>query len=204
MTKKRLLIILLGLLFISGVMGGYIFFSKISTKETPSQEEVDILPKIEDLIFLKIYYPVDNGLQIEEKCVQLRTTQKAIAQAVIEEFLKGPSISQSSVIPKNAKLLGIYKDTDEKILYVDLSEEFRRNLQCDALSEYLLLKGLYDSLITNLDDLEDVKILIEGREIETLCGHFFLSFPLKDIVSYESTISQSYKENNNKVAGENE
>ncbi|MGQ9570699.1 MAG: GerMN domain-containing protein [Thermodesulfovibrionales bacterium] len=203
MTKKRLLIILLGLLFISGLAGGYIFFSKISTKETPSSEKVDTLPKIEDLIFLKIYYPVDNGLQIEEKGVQLRTTQKAIAQAVIEEFLKGPTISQSSVIPKNAKLLGIYKDT-EKILYVDLSEEFRRNLQCDALSEYLVLKGLYDSLKSNLDDLEDIKILIEGREIETLGGHFFLSFPLKNIASYESNKSQGYREDNKKIIGKNE
>ncbi|MGB9715852.1 MAG: GerMN domain-containing protein [Thermodesulfovibrionales bacterium] len=186
MAKKKLLIILMGLLFITGLAGGYIYFSKISTKETTSSEErVETIPKLEDLIFLKIYYPVENHLEIEEKGVQFRTSQMAIAHAVLEEFFKGPAISKSSDIPKDTKILGIYRDAD-KILYVDLSEEFRRNFQGDALSEYLILKGLFDSLTSNIDELEDVKILIEGREIETLGGHFFLSYPLKNLVSYET------------------
>lgn len=187
MNKRTLLIILLlGLLFIGGLAGGYLYFSKISSREMPASEErVEALPQTEDLISLKIYHPVGNRLQIEEKRVQGRTTQIAIAQSVIEEFLKGPVGSQVSELPKDAKLLGTYRDAD-RILYVDLSEEFRRNFQSDALSEYLILKGIYDSLTSNLDDVEDVKILIEGREIETLGGHFYLSYPLKDIVSYET------------------
>lgn len=186
MAKKKLLIMLMGFLFILGLTGGYIYFSKISIKETPtSEEESETLPKIEDLIFLKIYYPVNDRLEIEERGIQFRASQMAIARAVIEEFLKGPAISKSSEIPKNAKLLETYRDAD-RILYIDLSEEFRRNFHGDALSEYLILKGLYDSLITNLDELEDIKILIEGREIETLGGHFFLSYPLKNLVSYET------------------
>jgi hypothetical protein len=197
MNKKKLLIILLlGLLFIGGLAGGYLYFSKISSRAMPASEErVEALPKTEDLISLKIYHPVGNRLQIEEKRVQSRTTQISIAQSVVEEFLKGPVGSQVSELPKGTKLLGIYRDAD-RILYIDLSEEFRRNFQGDALSEYLVLKGLYDSLTSNLDDVEDVKILIEGREIETLGGHFYLSYPLKDIVSYETNKSQSDTKNN--------
>jgi hypothetical protein len=197
MNKKKLLIILLlGLLFIGGLAGGYLYFSKIYSKAMPASEErVEALPKTEDLISLKIYHPVGNRLQIEEKRVQSRTTQISIAQSVIEEFLKGPVGSQVSELPKGTKLLGIYRDAD-KILYIDLSEEFRRNFQGDALSEYLVLKGLYDSLTSNLDDVEDVKILIEGRETETLGGHFYLSYPLKDMVSYETNKLQSDAKNN--------
>lgn len=196
MNKRKLLIILFGLLFIGGLAGGYLYFSKISSREMPVPEErVEALPQTEDLISLKIYHPVGNRLQIEEKRVQARTTQTAIAQSVIEEFLKGPVGSQVSELPKDAKLLGIYKDAD-RILYIDLSEEFRRNFQGDALSEYLILKGLYDSLTSNLDDVEDVKVLIEGREIETLGGHFYLSYPLKDMVSFETEKLQSDTKNN--------
>jgi hypothetical protein len=197
MNKKKLLIILLlGLLFIGGLAGGYLYFSKISSRAMPASEErVEALPKTEDLISLKIYHPVGNRLQIEEKRVQSRTTRISIAQSVVEEFLKGPVGSQVSELPKGTKLLGIYRDAD-RILYIDLSEEFRRNFQGDALSEYLVLKGLYDSLTSNLDDVEDVKILIEGREIETLGGHFYLSYPLKDMVSYETNKLQSDAKNN--------
>jgi hypothetical protein len=197
MNKKKLLIILLlGLLFIGGLAGGYLYFSKISSRAMPASEErVEALPKTEDLISLKIYHPVGNRLQIEEKRVQSRTTRISIAQSVVEEFLKGPVGSQVSELPKGTKLLGIYRDAD-RILYIDLSEEFRRNFQGDALSEYLVLKGLYDSLTSNLDDVEDVKILIEGRETETLGGHFYLSYPLKDMVSYETNKLQSDAKNN--------
>jgi hypothetical protein len=41
-----------------------------------------------------------------------------------------------------------------------------------------------------------VKILIEGREIETLGGHFYLSYPLKNMVSYETNKLQSDTKNN--------
>jgi hypothetical protein len=188
--------LLLGLLFIGGLAGGYLYFSKISSRAIPASEErVEALPKTEDLISLKIYHPVGNRLQIEEKRVQSRTTQISIAQSVVEEFLKGPVGSQVSELPKGTKLLGIYRDAD-RILYIDLSEEFRRNFQGNALSEYLVLKGLYDSLTSNLDDVEDVKILIEGRETETLGGHFYLSYPLKDMVSYETNKLQSDAKNN--------
>lgn len=173
------------MLFIGGLAGGYLYFSKISSKERQVPEErVESLPKAEDLFSLKIYYPVSNRLQIEERRLQRRTTQIAIAEAIVEEFLKGPMGIRVSDMPKEARLLGIYRD-ENRIFYIDLSDEFRRNFQGDALMEFLLLKGLYESLVSNLDEIEDVKVLVEGREIETLGGHFYLSYPLKDMVSYE-------------------
>ena len=185
MNAKRLsIIILLGLLFLGGLGGGYFYFSKSSHKQVP-EEQVRTLPPTEDLFTLKIYYPVENRLQIEERRLQRRTTQIAIAEAVVEEFLKGPAGMKTSEMPKDARLLGIYLDED-KILYVDLSDELRRNFQGDALTEFLLLKGLYESLTSNLGNIEDVKVLIEGGEKETLGGHLYLSYPLKDMVSYET------------------
>lgn len=108
----------------------------------------------------------------------------AMAGAVIEEYFKGPGNVKSSQIPQNVKLLGLYKDSSQ-MLYVDLSDELRRNFQGDALTEYLLLKGLYESLISNLQDVQDIKILIEGKEAETLGGHLSLKYPLKNTVVYE-------------------
>ncbi len=185
--KKLLIILLLGLLFLGGAAGGYFYFSKIFPKEKPPvavKEGATTVPRTEDLFTLRIYYPVGNRLQMEERRIERKTTQGAMVQATIEEFLKGPAGGGVSSIPKDAKLLGLYRDA-QNILYIDLSEEFRRNLQSDALAEYLLIKGLYESLISNAQNIEDIKILIEGRERETLGGHLFLSHPSKDVVSYE-------------------
>jgi len=95
-----------------------------------------------------------------------------------------------SDMPKDVQLLGIYRD-ENRILYIDLSDEFRRNFHGDVPMEFLLLKGLYESLSSNLAEIEDIKVLIEGKEIETLGGHLYLSYPLKDMVSYETNKLQS-------------
>lgn len=195
-TKRLSIIILLGLLFIGGLAGGYFYFSKVSPKQVP-EERVEPLPQAEDLFTLKIYYPVGNRLQIEERRLLRRTAQIAIAEAIVEEFLKGPVDMKISDMPKGARLLGIYRD-ENRILYIDLSDEFRRNFQGDALMEFLLLKGLYESLSSNLGEIEDVKVLIEGREIETLGGHFYLSYPLKGMISYETNKLQSNTKNDEK------
>jgi hypothetical protein len=178
-------IIFLVLLFLGGVAGGYLYFVKVYYKEKPAAEGViGTSTKTEDFFSLKIYYPLGNQLQIEERRIPRRTVQIAIAEAIVEEYLKGPSGNAISNMPRDARLLGLYKDAD-KILYVDLSDEFRRNFQGDTIAEFFLLKGLYESFISNIQDIQDIKVLIEGKEIETLGGHFYLLYPLKNMVSTE-------------------
>lgn len=196
-SKKYLWIPAFLLLFAAGMTGGYFYFSK----QFPSQarpetvtEEISI-GTVEDMFTLRIYYPAGGRLQMEERKAQRKTIQMTAAEAVISEFLKGPVNASVSEIPKDAKLIGLYRG-DDGILYVDLSDEFRRNFGGDAAAEFLLLRGLYESLMSNVYDINDVKILIEGREMESLGGHLYLSYPLKDIVS--SDLSDSLRRTGDK------
>ena len=182
--KKPYSMVLLAVLFLAGVFGGYIVFMKVFPQQISPEDADESLIMHEELFTLRMYYPVNDRLLLEERKLPRRTAQLAIAEAAVEEYLKGPSGGLISPIPSDSRLLGIYKDTDQ-ILYVDLSDEFRRNFQGDVYAEFFLLKGLYESLISNVPDIQDVKVLIEGKEIETLGGHLFLFFPLKDIVSAE-------------------
>ena len=181
-TKKILGIVLLVSLFLGGVVGGYFYFSRVVMNGKSPAEGEDLAQKPEDLFSLRIYYPVRDHLQVEERRLPRRTAPMAIAEATVEQYLKGPVDAKASSIPRDTKILGIYKGSD-KILYVDLSDDFRRNFWGDALTEFLLLKGLYQSIIANVEDISDVKVLIEGKELETLGGHLYLMYPLKDIVS---------------------
>ncbi len=183
--KKVSGIVLLVLLFLAGVTGGYFYFSKMISRDRSASEGVNgSSAKTEDLFLLRIYYPAGNQLQLEERSHLRVTGQTAIAVATVEEYLKGPAGAAASNMLKDVRLLGLYRGAD-KLLYVDLSDEFRRNFQGDALAEFFLMKGLYESIISNVEDIQDVKVLIEGKEVETLGGHFYLLYPLKDMVSYE-------------------
>lgn len=186
MNSKKVWVILLVAFFAAGVSGSYFLLHKFRSEEKPValNPTPNTVQEPEDVLELRIYYPLDNRLQMIGKRLPRRTRQTAIAEAMVEEFFKGPGNGQTSCIPPNVKLLGLYKDP-KQILYIDLSDELRRNFQGDALSEYLLLKGLYESLISNLQDVQDVKILVEGKEIETLGGHVFLKYTLKNVISSE-------------------
>lgn len=183
-VKKPQSMVVLAVLFLAGVFGGYLVFMKLFPHEMSPEDVDESLIVHGDLFSLRMYYPANDRLLMEERRLPRRTAQLAIAEAVVEEFLKGPGDGAMSAIPGGSRLLGVYKDTD-RILYVDLSDEFRRNFQGDAYAEFFLLKGLYESLISNIPDIRDVKALIEGKEIETLGGHLYLFSPLKDIVSAE-------------------
>jgi hypothetical protein len=184
MNNKILWITLIVLLFLAGAAGSYFFIRNFaeSEKQPPSTAAQNPVIESVDISVLRIYQPHNNRLEMTERKIPKRISNTSIAEAVIEEFFKPTAASGVSAMPQNVKLLGLYKD-EGQMLYIDLSDEVRRNFQGDAMSEYLLLKGIYESLVSNVQDFQDCKILIEGKEIETLGGHFYLKYSLKNTFS---------------------
>ena len=186
-VKKAAGIVSLALLFAAGVAGGYLYFAKvIPSRNQPVEQTAAGPPETAVLFSARIYYPVGDRLQMEERGLPRKSGQIGIAEAVVQEYLKGLkglTGEEMSAVPRGGRVLGLYKGADG-ILYVNLSDEVRRNFQGDVFTEYLLLKGLYETLVSNVEDVQDVKVIIEGKEVETLGGHLYLLYPLKDMVSY--------------------
>ncbi|MBI3592810.1 MAG: GerMN domain-containing protein [Nitrospirae bacterium] len=133
----------------------------------------------EDNVAVKMFYPSDDGLSEEERKVQNNQLPVKMAESVVAEYLKGLKEGL-----RNTRLLGIYRDK-RNILYIDLSDEFRRNFSGDVRQEYFLLKSLFETVVTNISGTEDVKLLIEGKEVESIGGHFNVLYPLGDTVKSE-------------------
>lgn len=182
--KKGLaLAVLFIILFGGGITGGYLFFSKRTSVKKEEPKAVSLPAHMDDSAYVRVYYPSEGRLVMEERRVK-RASEISIAEETVEEFLKGPSNMGKSDVPPGVRLLGIYRGS-ERIIYVDLSDEFRRNFQGDALTEFLVLKGLYESIISNIAGADDVKVLVEGREIESIGGHVQALYPLKKTVTEE-------------------
>ena len=188
MKKKNLIgLVVFVTLVIGAITGAYLYFSiGIFDEKTAAQRGSEDTAPFSETFILKIYYPINNRLQVEERKVTGLPTDSAIAEGAVQEYLQGPSDPVLSFMPRHAQLNGIYKGKDG-ILYVDISDEFRRNFQGDVFAEFLLLKGLYKSLIANVGDIIDVKVLIDGQEIESLGGHLPLLYPLRNLVSMNLT-----------------
>lgn len=168
--------VLFFVLFAGGMYGGYHYFSS-KIFHYPAEKETVLSDVAEDYVFMSVFYPVQGRLQMEERRVKRTETVLERAEAAVGEFLKGPAGSTVSVLPKNIRILGVSFGIDG-VLYVDLSGEFRMHFMGDAMIEYMTLRGLYESLMFNLTDISDVKVLVEGREVDTLGGHLSLRRPI--------------------------
>lgn len=178
---------LLACLFLAGLGAGYVVFKKnFSLPPAPPPPAAE-----EEFTYLRVYYPLSGRLQMEERRVPRAMAVGNMAEATVREFLKGPSGVSVQTAPQGAELLGAYSGSDG-ILYVDLSEGFRRGFRGDALSEFLLLRGLYESLLSNVYGTSDVRVLVEGREAESIGGHISLLGPLGE------TVSQGMEQGNGK------
>lgn len=191
MTAKKKYIIAMVSLLIAAVAGwlitGYYYMStnertfRIPLIELKDSQKA-ILPentlgKGANSVAVKIFFPSEEGMTVEDRKILSSSLPVIFAEDLINEYLKG---LQGGL--EETKLIAVYQDR-ANIFYIDLSDDFRRNFSGDVRQEYYLLKSLYSTVIGNIMGAEDVKILIEGKEIESIGGHFYSLYPLKDTVT---------------------
>ncbi|MBF0559607.1 MAG: GerMN domain-containing protein [Nitrospirae bacterium] len=136
-------------------------------------------PMSDDGVTVKIFLPSADGIKVDERRIQNNPIPVAMAEALTAEYLKG---LKDEI--KDVKLLGVYRDK-RSIIYIDVSDEFRKNFSGDIKQEYALLKSLYQTITVNIPGTEDVRLLVDGKEIESLGGHFNALYPLGNTVRDE-------------------
>ena len=181
--KKRsgspFLYIILGIaLFFGVVYGGELVFRLMASRgeETPLPSPLQTLapPKGEEEVILYFANPEFTALVGEKRRVEKSPNW---LEDVLKELLRGPKDpSLFNPIPPATRLNAVFQDKD--VVYVDLSEEMMRNQSGGTSQELLSVYAIVDTL-TALPGVKMVKILINGKEESTLCGHIDVSQPLE-------------------------
>ncbi len=71
----------------------------------------------------------------------------------------------------------------EGVIYIDLSDEIKKNFNGDALEELRIVVGLYKGIRSTILDFTALKILIEGKEVESFGGHIDISKPIGEEIA---------------------
>lgn len=181
--SKALRLLIAIALVAAGMLAGYKLMQGF-LPHGPEQASVqDEAPQPEEQTRkVRIYFPIKDRLLMQERTIKPGDTAKSFAKALITEFLAGPTGQEKSNIPPNTALRGLYFGYDG-VLYVDFSEDFSGGFQGDAMSEFMLLRGLYETLVSNLPKVSDIKILLAGREVDSIGGHILVMDTLSKVVS---------------------
>jgi len=141
----------------------------------PPEEELGKLPPSQEEEVILYFSNPDFTALVGEKR-KIKKDSKWM-ERILEELLKGPKDrSLYNPIPPSTRLNAVFLEGD--IAYVDLSVEMAKNQSGGTSQELLSVYAIIDTL-TAFPEIRKVKILIDGEETSTLCGHIDISQPLE-------------------------
>lgn len=155
----------------------------MDNKEDPEDEIVDPTPKT-DSREVKLYFAnneyVETGDESLEKLIQETRTIEfgdiSLEEAVVRELMKGPESPDLSVqIPATAKLIGV--ELADGTAFVNFASE---GLYGGSLQETFTINEIVASLL-DLDSVERVQFLIDGKKADSLMGHYEILEPFDKV-----------------------
>ncbi|MCB9480410.1 MAG: GerMN domain-containing protein [Desulfobacteraceae bacterium] len=179
-SKKTAFISILSIIMIFGAVVFFLNTDKDSKQKKSYKIEIPEKQAEGKEVFLYFANLDNSALEAEKQKIIFNSDTRKFAQSIIEALLKGPANkSLMSALPEGTKLLSLYIQ-DNLIAVLDFSEEIRENHPGGSQAEILTIYSIVNTLTLNIEEIKEVKILINGNEAETLAGHIALSFPLKE------------------------
>lgn len=158
------------LVFITSTTASYLYFKprlafKVPFIENIESQQLGTKSNEGEENFLRLYKSRREGLFDNDEL--RRGTLLVTAEDIIREYME----------PRGVKLLDLYMDKYGTI-YADFSSELRKNFNGDAFDEYQIIADLYKRMRINAPNFNSLKILINGKEVESFGGHIDISKPI--------------------------
>lgn len=123
--------------------------------------------------------PEKRNISIEEGA-----SDEVLAVKILQELIAGPQNKElNATIPAEAKILSV--KINEGMATADFSKELQTKHWGGSTGEGMTLNSIANTL-TELDSIDKVELLIEGKKVESLAGHMDTTVPLErneDIIS---------------------
>ena len=150
--------------------------SEAPTAEAPTIDE----PVAAGRIQVKLYVLARSGRELATETEEILYSASLQQQAkeVVRLLLR-----RSGAIPRGVSLRELFI-TSQGVAYLDLSQELVSNHPGGSSAEELTVFSLSQTLIANFPAVKTVRILVEGREIQTIAGHLDLTIPYGRAPSY--------------------
>ena len=125
---------------------------------------------------VSLFFPVpgEGMLRREDRTLTLVSATPDRVRQILMALREGSREGLEGAIPAETEIRAVYLAPDG-IAYVDFAETFERAVSPGIRSETLTIYAIVNTLAVNLPSLQQVRILLEGREAETLAGHADLS-----------------------------
>lgn len=165
MNKKIIILITLIVVLMGGAI--YLYIVNKEPQNQPIEEYTpmeEITTKQTRQTAVSLYYnnKSTNELTAEERLIDVKELAQNPQMLLIEMLIQGPKSEElEKLIPEGTKINKI--EIKNAVAFVDLSKEFVENHKTGAEEESKTIYSIVNTL-TQLNEIESVKILIDGNE----------------------------------------
>ena len=176
-TKKSRRILLLSVIVVVSVVFLAIFFITIFDYILPTAGKYTAAKK-RDKQEVTLFFsdPNERFLVPEKRFIPKEKEPEAQAREMIQALIAGSKTGLVNTFPEKAELQGVKRE-GEDILSVNFRESLVANHPGGSAAEMATVYSLTNTLTTNLPAIKRIRILIDGKERESLKGHIGLRNP---------------------------
>ncbi|HTP05922.1 MAG TPA: GerMN domain-containing protein [Nitrospirota bacterium] len=139
----------------------------------PPQSVLDQPPRLDEPLTVVLYFPLDGMLASGSAAVKRQPDAQSQAREILTVMLGDQRAGQAALL-KDVKLRELYLDASGTA-YVDLATVQQKEIRASARDELTALYAVVNTLLQNIEEIKRVRVLLDGREAQTLAGHIDLS-----------------------------
>jgi hypothetical protein len=177
-TKKKRRVLLLSVIVVVSVVFLAIFFITLFDYIYPPATGKQTAAKKRDKQEVTLFFSDANErfLVPERRFIPKENEPEAQAREMVKALIAGSKTGLVNTFPEKAELQGVSREGDDA-LSVDFRESLAANHPGGSAAEMATVYSLTNTLTTNLPAIKRIRILIGGKERESLKGHIGLRNP---------------------------
>jgi hypothetical protein len=126
----------------------------------------------------------------EKRYIPKDKTQEGQAKEIIKALVDGSKTGLVNTFPLKADIISVKIESDQTAR-INFGQSLAANHPGGSASEMATIYSLTNTLITNIPEIKIVKILIEGKDPESLKGHIDIRNPFTFNKEFIAPVSQS-------------
>ena len=132
-----------------------------------------------------LFYGARDGLLLQPVRVEVPLAEGAVAQGrqIVRALLQPPPAPYAAVIPAGTTLKAFYV-TSSGDAFVDLSADVTTKHPGGMPAELLTVYAIVNTITTNLQGVQRVQLLVDGKEADSVAGHVDVRRPLERDLSF--------------------
>lgn len=180
-------------LIVSGVLGFLVFFFlTLFDSVYPPVTGKGGKERSRERLQVILYFSDTNErfLLPEKRYIPKDKTQEGQAKEIIKALVDGSKTGLVNTFPLKADVISVKIESDQTAR-INFGQNLAANHPGGSASEMATIYSLTNTLITNIPELKKVRILIEGKERESLKGHIDIRDPFTFNKEFIAPVSQS-------------